>query len=144
MKFPNIDLLPFPNSVFYLTGISLITLVYASYAKTINKIPQSVSEGIITASSKINEVTKSISNGTREFLGQMNNPGSGSGTGPGPQEKMLNPLNNNAPTPLDNVNPFSGPIDVRPVEAPRPQQVAGSKKKKTKRNKKTKRVHSKH
>jgi hypothetical protein len=144
MKLPNIDILPFPNSVFYLTGLSLITLVYASYSKTINKLPQAISEGITTASSKINEVGKSISTGTKDLYGKTASP-TGPVTGPVPPVQERAPTN---PTPqtgtldninktISNMNPFA---EARPAEAaPRPPIVGGSKKKRKKRNKKTKR-----
>lgn len=135
MKLPNIDILPFPNSVFYLTGLSLITLVYATYSKSINKLPQAVSEGITTASSKINDVGKSISAGANNLYGKMSSPAAGSGPIPpalvAEEKAPTNPISQ--PGPLDNANPFA---EARPVEAPR---VGGSKKKRTKRNKKTKR-----
>jgi hypothetical protein len=160
MNLPNIDIMPFPNSVFYLTGLSLLTLVYATYSKTINKLPQTVSDGIITASSNINEVGKSISMGTKDLYGKMTSPfGAGSGPAPGP---IIAPLTNTQPGPSDNIlenmNPFAQtrpteavprpaeavprPTETvpRPAEAvPRPPVAGGSKKKRAKRNKKTKR-----
>ena len=135
MKLPNIDIMPFPNSVFYLTGLSLITLVYATYSKTINKLPQAVSDGITSASSKISEVGKSISAGTNDLYGKMTSPSGGPGPVPPAliaEEKALIPNPpNNVPT-----NPFAVP---EPPAPPPPPRVGGSKKKRSKRNKKTKR-----
>jgi hypothetical protein len=141
MKLPNIDIMPFPNSVFYLTGISLITLVYATYSKTINKLPKAVSDGITTASSKINEVGKSISAGSKDLYGKMTSPSGGPGPVPPAfiaEKKALIPNPpNNVPT-----NPFAvpePPTPLRPLPPLPPPRVGGSKKKGSKRNKKTKR-----
>jgi len=125
-------MLPFPNSVFYLTGISLITLVYATYAKTINRFPQAISEGLNTASYKINEVGKSIRAGANDLYGKIASPTVNPGAGPIPpaliaaEKPMTNPT-----TATPNTNPFAG--------AEQPQRIGGSKKKRTTKNKKTKR-----
>jgi len=136
MKLPNIDIMPFPNSVFYLTGLSLITLVYATYSKTINKLPQAVSDGITTTSSKINEVGKSISAGTKDLYGKMTSPAAGSGLVP---PALIAEEKASIPNPPNNfpTNPFAVPEP--PAPAPPPPRVGGSKKKRSKRNKKTKR-----
>lgn len=155
MQLPSIDIMPFPNSVFYLTGLSLLTLVYATYSKTINKLPQAVSEGIITTSSNINELGKSVSIGTKDLYNKMATPfGAGTGPGPGPDvvapapAPIIAPPTNPQPGPqnniLENMNPFAQlrPAEAvpRPAEAvPRPPVAGGSKKKRAKRNKKTKR-----
>jgi len=129
-------MLPFPNSVFYLTGISLITLFYATYAKIINKLPQAVSEGLNTASYKINEVGKSIRAGANDLYGKIASPTVNPGAGPIPpaliaaEKPMTNPT-----TTLPNTNPFASANAVQP----QPQRIGGSKKKRITRNKKTKR-----
>jgi len=128
----NTDILPFPNSVFYLTGISLITLVYATYAKTINTFPKAVSDGITTASIKIGEVGKSIRAGANDLYGRIASPSSAGPIMP-VQEKPLIPATNNVNQTISNMNPFAG------TEQPQPQRIGGSKKKRATKNKKTKR-----
>lgn len=66
MNLSDIEILPYPNAVFYLTGISVITLVYVTFANTINEIPGAVANQITSLTGSLTGSVSALGTSVRE------------------------------------------------------------------------------
>lgn len=154
MKLSDIEIMPYPNAIFYLTGVSLVTLVYVSYSNSINKIPVAIGQQADSVSSSISSFGAAVSKSASDLYAKISPPAKPA-VAPAPAPVPAAPAPSPAPAPapaqsgimgsisnsLSKLNPFgSAPA---PAPAPAPAQVqpisGGSKKKYKKRAKKTRR-----
>jgi hypothetical protein len=159
------DISPYPASLFVLSGLSLGTLIYVTYANRINKIPGKVKEQLVSAGQSASAVGASIQKSATELITPAapgTQPAQGEGIVAGITNTLssLNPFGTSAPAPapvpanpppgegvvtgitntLSSLNPF-GPAKAEAPVANAPPKIGGSKKRKSKKSKKTKRSH---
>jgi len=160
MNLSDLQILPYPNAVFYLTGLSIATLVYVTFASTINAIPGAITSQFTTVSdsigavaqntandlySKVATTTQSATDALSKTAASASNTLEKEGTAAMSNVTAALPTNNTyaAPNPstntlgsitksISNLNPF-GQGEKPPV------QTAGSAKRRKKASKKTKR-----
>jgi hypothetical protein len=160
------DISPYPASLFVLSGLSLGTLIYVTYANRINKIPGKVKEQLVSAGQSASAVGASIQKSATELITPAapgTQPAQGEGIVAGITNTLssLNPFGPSAPAApaapvnppppgegvvtgitntLSSLNPF-GPAKAEAPVANAPPKIGGSKKRKSKKSKKTKRSH---
>lgn len=152
MNLSDNEILPYPNSVFYLTGASVITLIYVTHAKYINSIPAAIGEKVALVSTSLNQFGSSISKSATDFYNKISPaPATAPATAPAPAPAPVPPSNNpptqsnvvsgqqpgimgNISNALSSLNPFN--TATAPING---QMRGGSKKKYKKSAKKTRR-----
>jgi hypothetical protein len=130
MSFSDSAILPIPNSVFYLTGVSVLTLIYVSYAKAISKIPGAVGEQVSSVSTSVSDLGTSIKDNATALYNKVASPSTTIANtptidAPAQQPGLMNSITNT----MSKLNPFQN--------ASPPTQAGGSKKKNKKTTKKS-------
>jgi hypothetical protein len=144
MKLSDIEIMPYPNAIFYLTGVSLMTLVYVTYSSSINKMPVALGQQADSVSSSISSFGASISKSANDLYAKIS-PGAAAppapAPAPAPAAQAETGIMGNISNSLSRLNPFGS----APAPAPAPAQAqvqptsGGSKKRHKKRSKKTRR-----
>jgi hypothetical protein len=140
MKLSDIEIMPYPNAIFYLTGVSLMTLVYVTYSSSINKMPVALGQQADSVSSSISSFGASISKSANDLYAKIS-PGAAAAPAPAPASQAETGIMGNISNSLSRLNPFGS----APAPAPAPAQAqvqptsGGTKKRHKKRSKKTRR-----
>jgi len=133
MEIPSFDPLPIPISILVLTGISVLTLVYVTYASPINKIPQVIGEQVQNASESVDQFGKNVSNSTSDLYEKIK----------APMNDAVNYAKESLPISATTAN-NSSDLGVQPNQPikieEKPITTGGSKKRRQKRSKKTRRA----
>jgi hypothetical protein len=161
MQLIDFEFLPYPNSIFLLTGVSVATLLYINYSETINKLPQQISSSADSITKSATALGTSIKQGASKILTPIAQAVPVTEAIPSSQTSnftsnisntvaSLNPFGNaTAPTQptsqqntgvLASLNPFGNSAHGQNPEPSAPPKIGGTKKRKNKRDsKKTKR-----
>jgi hypothetical protein len=148
MKLSDIEIMPYPNAIFYLTGVSLMTLVYVTYSNSINKIPVVVGQQADSVSSSISSFGAAISKSANDLYAKISPaakpavaPVPAPAPAPAPAAESAQPgIMGSISNSLSRLNPFGSAPAPAPAPAQPNQPISGgSKKKHKKRAKKTRR-----
>jgi hypothetical protein len=144
MKLSDIEIMPYPNAIFYLTGVSLMTLVYVTYSNSINKMPVALGQQADSVSGSLSSFGAAISKSANDLYAKIS-PAAKPATEAAPvppaapapaqaQPGIMGSISNS----LSRLNPFgSAPA---PAQAQGNQPISGGSKKKHKKHaKKTRR-----
>jgi len=151
MFFTDFDFLPYPTSMLFLTGISFATLLYVTYPDDINKIPHQIKSQAVSIGASANNFGSSI----RESANKIITPVAVAIAEPIPATAPVAaapvqevPVENNGivsgiTNTLSSLNPFAKPTAPKEPEPVGPPKIGGSKKRRQKKSKKTKRLRKK-
>jgi hypothetical protein len=151
MFITDFDFLPYPTSMLILTGISFATLLYVTYPNDINKIPNQIKSQAVSVGSSVNNIGSSI----RDTANKIMTPVAVAIAQPVPANApvavapaQVVPVENKGiisgiTNTISSLNPFAKPTapkEPEPIGAPK---IGGSKKRRQKKSKKTKRLRKK-
>jgi hypothetical protein len=165
MSMIDLDYLPYPVSMLLLTGISFATLLYVTYPKDINKIPQQLSSHVVSIGTSVGTIGSSIRQGANKIITPVaeaiSDPIKTTLSAPSVPvvPAVVIPTGTTGPTAptgnngivsgitdtLSSLNPFAKPAlpAQKETESNEPPKIGGSKKRRQKKSKKTKRLRKK-
>jgi hypothetical protein len=142
MNLSDVEIMPYPNAVFYLTGASVITLLYVTFYSSVNKIPEVIGEKVTSVTGSMTSFGDAVNKTAKDLYSIIP---STNGAKPVPSQEKLpeNGIMSNISNSLSKLNPFTSSTAQAPAPAPgpapEPQMKGGSRKKNKKRTKKTRR-----
>jgi len=151
MSITDFEFLPYPAGMLILTGLSFATLLYVTYPKDINKLPQQITSQAVAVGASASSLGSSISQSANKIMTPV-------------VQAIAEPIPVTAPVvaapvqavpaenkgfmsgitnTLSSLNPFAKPTAPEQVEPSAPPKIGGSKKRRQKKSKKTKRLRKK-
>ena len=151
MSITDFEFLPYPASMLILTGLSFATLLYVTYPRDFNKLPQqmtsqaaAIGASASTLGSTISESAKKIITPVAQVIAEpipATAPVAAAPVQAVPAENsgIVSGITNT----ISSLNPFAKPAAPEQVEPSAPLKTGGSKKRRQKKSKKTKRLRKK-
>ena len=151
MSITDFEFLPYPASMLILTGISFATLLYVTYPRDFNKLPERITSQATAIGASASSLGSTISQSANKIITPVAQaiaepipataPVAAAPVQAVPAENngIVSGLTNT----LSSLNPFAKPAAPEQVEPSAPPKTGGSKKRRQKKSKKTKRLRKK-
>ena len=151
MSITDFEFLPYPAGMLILTGLSFATLLYVTYPRDFNKLPQQMTSQAVAIGASASSLGSTISESANKII----TPVAQAIVEPIPATAPVvaapvqaAPVENNGivsgiTNSLSSLNPFAKPTAPTETEPIGPPKIGGSKKRRQKKSKKTKRLRKK-